>query len=173
MHWGAYESGKSWAASNAAIRLHKAENPVMLLHYWDFHSSDCSQTDGSRWPILEPRARLVVYFVPAIIILVYWNDQQEWLELKPLRPRQTTGPCFSLPTKPILHCSYQVYRRQNGPSPMTPTLYTRRSSMTGISCMTGILTLSWKLWYSLLKISIHFIKTFVIVVPADFDLPAW
>ena len=36
VHWGAYESGKSWAASNAAIRLQAEGKLVMLMHGFDF-----------------------------------------------------------------------------------------------------------------------------------------
>ena len=37
VHWGVYESGKSWAASNAAIRLQNEHaKVVMLRHGWDF-----------------------------------------------------------------------------------------------------------------------------------------
>jgi hypothetical protein len=36
VHWGAYESGKSRAASNAAIRLQAEGKLVMLCHGWDF-----------------------------------------------------------------------------------------------------------------------------------------
>ncbi len=36
VHWGAYESGKTWAASNAAIRLHAEGKLVMLVQGYDF-----------------------------------------------------------------------------------------------------------------------------------------
>ena len=36
VHWGAYESGKSRAASNAAIRLQAEGKFVMLIHGYDF-----------------------------------------------------------------------------------------------------------------------------------------
>ena len=36
VHWGAYESGKSRAASNAAIRLQAEGKLVMLMHGFDF-----------------------------------------------------------------------------------------------------------------------------------------
>ncbi len=36
VHWGVYESGKSRAASNAAIRLQAGWKVVMLRHGWDF-----------------------------------------------------------------------------------------------------------------------------------------
>ena len=37
VHWGVYESGKSWAASNAAIRLQKQYGKVVVLRQgWDF-----------------------------------------------------------------------------------------------------------------------------------------
>ena len=36
VHWGAYESGKTWAARNAAIRLQAEGKLVMLAHGYDF-----------------------------------------------------------------------------------------------------------------------------------------
>lgn len=36
VHWGAYESGKSRAASNAQFRLQEMGKLVMLVHGWDF-----------------------------------------------------------------------------------------------------------------------------------------
>ena len=37
VHWGVFESGKSWAASNAAIRLQNEHSKVVMLrHGWDF-----------------------------------------------------------------------------------------------------------------------------------------
>ncbi len=36
VHWGAYESGKTRAASNAAIRLQAEGKLVMLMHGYDF-----------------------------------------------------------------------------------------------------------------------------------------
>lgn len=36
VHWGAYESGKSRAASNAQFRLQEMGKLVMLIHGWDF-----------------------------------------------------------------------------------------------------------------------------------------
>ena len=36
VHWGAHESGKSWAAENAAVRMDKAGKFVMLCRGWGF-----------------------------------------------------------------------------------------------------------------------------------------
>lgn len=37
VHWGVYESGKTWAASNAAIRLQEEHGKLVILrHGWDF-----------------------------------------------------------------------------------------------------------------------------------------
>ena len=40
VYWGAYESGKSWAARNAAIRLKAEGKFVMLMHGFDFTFKD-------------------------------------------------------------------------------------------------------------------------------------
>jgi hypothetical protein len=44
VHWGAYESGKSWAASNATIRLQAEGKLVMLMHGFDFTFKDDLQS---------------------------------------------------------------------------------------------------------------------------------
>lgn len=43
VHWGAYESGKSRAASNAQLRLQEMGKLVMLVHGWDFTYLKCAQ----------------------------------------------------------------------------------------------------------------------------------